>query len=315
MRPDQLRAPGSVVACHSRPSNCDSTGPRKYSCDCGGAALPGPSNRTRRATLSSSASCAMLPTCMLPERPLRALRVSPGMPHSGAMRGNSTNSASMMGAPSSAMVPAVRSDCASGGRPTGMCALTSAVSSPSSAISMATAVGSDCEKKKLLSMVKKPRKKITRASRRARASSVFRASSTTTSATPASRPRMVRWVTSVAPTASASRASSTQRWGRGRAVQASQPRHSSRPAASALVHSGRWPACGAITQAITASRNSVSRASRGRLARVWRRLMAGGAGGGRQRWRRGGAGEGVAGSMRPAICYSINSCLRLYDRG
>ncbi|MNG23517.1 hypothetical protein D3C84_1081300 [compost metagenome] len=67
------------------------------------------------------------------------------MPHSGAMRGNRTNNASMIGAPSSAMRPAMRADCINGGRPTGMWALTSAVSRPSSATSMASAVGKDCE--------------------------------------------------------------------------------------------------------------------------------------------------------------------------
>ena len=43
------------------------------------------------------------------------------------------------------MPPAVRAACASGGLPTGMWALTSAVSSPSSASSIAQAVASDCE--------------------------------------------------------------------------------------------------------------------------------------------------------------------------
>ena len=57
---------------------------------------------------------------------------------------------------------------------------------------MAAAVVSDCETKKLLSIVKKPRKKITMASRRARISSVLSASSMMTSVTPASRPTMVR---------------------------------------------------------------------------------------------------------------------------
>ena len=68
-----------------------------------------------------------------------------GVPHRGAMRGNSRNSTSMIGAPSSAIQPAVRAAWVSGGRPTGMWALTSAVSRPSSASSIAKAVGSDCE--------------------------------------------------------------------------------------------------------------------------------------------------------------------------
>ena len=215
----------------------------------------------------------MLPTFITPDSPLRPAMVSLGMPHSGAMRGNSKNSAAMMGAPSSAMVPARRNACASGGRPTGMWALTSAVSSPSSATSMATAVGSDCEKKKLLSIVKKPRKNTTMASRRARTSSVLSASSITMSVTPASRPRMVWWVNRVPATATASNPATAQRPGSCRPFQASQPRHSSTAPAIRLAHAGRWATCGAITQAITTSRNSVSRVSRGNVARVWRRVM------------------------------------------
>jgi hypothetical protein len=59
---------------------------------------------------------------------------------------------------------------------------------------MAAAVASDCEKKKFVSIVKKPRKKMTKASRRARSSSVLSASSATISVTPASRPSSVRCV-------------------------------------------------------------------------------------------------------------------------
>ena len=95
--------------------------------------------------LSSSASVAMVPTSMLALRPLRPVMASLGTPHSGAMRGNSTNSTSMMGAPRRAMAPAVLAACASGGLPTGMWALTSAVSRPSSPSTMLTAVSSDCE--------------------------------------------------------------------------------------------------------------------------------------------------------------------------
>ena len=181
------------------------------------------------------------------------------------------NSAAMMGAPSSAMVNAVRNACARGGRPTGMWALTSAVSMPSSASSMAAAVSSDCELKKLLIMVKKPRKKMTSASRRARNSRVFRAKRAITSVTPASRPTNVPCEKTVPATArGASRPELIQRLGRGRLCQASHPRHTSTPAASSVVHTGRVGTCGAITQAITTSKNSVSRASRGNWARVWR---------------------------------------------
>ena len=129
---------------------------------------------------------------MLPDSPLRPTESSLGIPHSGAMRGNSMNSTSMIGRPSSAMRVAMCSDCVSGGRPTGRWALISAVSRPSRPSIMATATTSDCEKKKLLSSVKKPRKKITIASRRARISSVLSPSKITISVTPGSRPMMVR---------------------------------------------------------------------------------------------------------------------------
>ncbi len=249
---------------HSRPSKVDSTGPRKYRSLCGGGR---PSNLMRIAMLSSSARLARLPTCMLDDSPLRPVMASPGMPHSGASRGNSTNSTAMMGAPSRAIQEAVRAARISGGRPTFMWALTSAVSSPSSPTSMAAAVSNDCEKKKLVSIAKKPRKKITKASRRARSSSVLRASRVTTSVTPASRPSSVRCVASVAARATASRPTSHHLPGNGRDCTASQPRHSSTPAASRLHHQGRLPVCGRMTQAITSSRNRVSRASRGSAAR------------------------------------------------
>ena len=95
--------------------------------------------------LSSSTSSAIWPTFMEPERPLRPVSSCPGTPHSGDRRGNNRNSTSMMGAPMSAMPPAMRAACESGGRPTGMWAFTSAVSRPSSAIRMPAAVSSDCE--------------------------------------------------------------------------------------------------------------------------------------------------------------------------
>ncbi|MNS90291.1 hypothetical protein D3C72_1243410 [compost metagenome] len=99
----------------------------------------------RAAMLSSSASSAMVPTRIVFDRPLRPAMASLGVPHSGAKRGNSRNSASITGAPASAIQPAMRAACISGGRPTGMWALTSAVSRPSSASSMVKAVSSDCE--------------------------------------------------------------------------------------------------------------------------------------------------------------------------
>ena len=161
---------------HSSPSKLDSTGPRKYISAVRGV---GPSKRIRMATLSSKARLAIVPTCMLLDKPVRPAMASPGTPQSGAMRGNSTNRATMTGAPSSAIHAAVLAACSSGGLPTGIWLLTSAVSKPSRPTSIATAVSRLCEKKKLLSSVKKPRKKMTKVSRCARISSVLRLSKTT----------------------------------------------------------------------------------------------------------------------------------------
>jgi hypothetical protein len=132
---------------------------------------------------------------------------------------------------------------------------------------MAAAVSRDWEKKKFVSIVKKPRKKITKASRRARNSRVLSASSTTIRVTPASRPSKVRWVHSVAPIVRASKASRQPRLGRWRPATASQPRQISTPPARAVHHRGRWPTCGITTQAITTSRNRVSLVSRGNVVR------------------------------------------------
>ena len=180
------------------------------------------------------------------------------------------NSAATMGAPSSTMVPAVRADSRSGGLPTGLWAFTSAVSRPSSPTTMEAAVSSDCEKKKFVSIVKKPRKKMTKASRRARSSSVLSASSRVVRVTPASRPSTVLWVSRVPAMAASSMPSSHQRPGRGRVCQASQPRHSRHPPASAVAHSGSTLSCGSITQPTTSSRKRVSRLSRGRAFISWR---------------------------------------------
>ena len=272
------RASGCDRANHSRPLKAVSTGPRKYSSCGGGGSPPGVSKRTRRATLPSSTSDAMLPMLICPDRPVRALVLSPGMPHSGAMRGNSTNSSAIRGAPSSIMCAAVRMAWVNGGRPTGMWALTSAVSRPSNATSMAAATGRACEKKKLASSVKKPRKNTTMASRRARSSSVLSASSITISVTPASRPTMVPCDSSVSSTTSANSTAVSQRPGSGRLPLASQARQTSSVAVMALAQAGRCAASGAMQQAMTASRNSVSRASRGRRdsgARRAARFMVG----------------------------------------
>ncbi len=82
---------------------------------------------------------------MVADRPLRPVSASLGMPHSGAKRGKNRNSASMMGAPASAMRSATAADSRRLGSPTGRCALTNAVSRPSRPTSMAAATGSDCE--------------------------------------------------------------------------------------------------------------------------------------------------------------------------
>jgi hypothetical protein len=82
---------------------------------------------------------------MVDDRPLRPVSASLGMPHSGEKRGNSTNSASITGAPASAITPAMRADSRRLGWPTGRCALTSAVSRHSRPTSMAAATASDCE--------------------------------------------------------------------------------------------------------------------------------------------------------------------------
>ena len=149
-----------------------------------------------------------------------------------------------------------------------MCALTKAVSKPSSASSMAKAVSSDCEKKKLLSMQKNPKKNTTKASRWARSSRVLRASKITIMVTPASRPSRVRWVAQVALMATTKIKASHQWLGKGLDCQASAPRQSNTKATRALHHTGRCPTCGSTTMAITASKNRVSRLSRGKFGKV-----------------------------------------------
>ena len=219
------------------------------------------------ATPSSSASSVTLPTSMLEDRPVLPLSASLGRPHRGEKRGKSTNSASMRGAPASAIRAAVRADSRSRGWPVGRWALMSAVSRPSRPMSAASAAGSDCESKNAASSRKKPRKKTTSASRRARSSSVLSASSAASRVTPASRPRRLRWLIHAPAKVSASASASVQRPGSGRAASARRARHSSTPAAAALHHSGRLAACGSSTQAMTSSVKRVSRVSRGRRAR------------------------------------------------
>ena len=192
------------------------------------------------------------------------------MPHKGAKRGNSINSAAMMGAPSSISRPAVLMGTLSGGLPAGICALTTAASSPHSPSNMASASAKLCPNKKWVMMMKKPKKNTTKASRRARSSRVFRQSSTTARVTPPSRPAKVLWLTQVPSMAAANSATRQAKPGKGLFCQANTARQSNTPAAKALHHSGRCAACGAITHAITPSKNRVSRVSRGRLTKRWR---------------------------------------------
>ena len=86
--------------------------------------------------------------------------------------------------------------------------------------------------------MKNERKKITKASRRARISSVFKASSTTMRVTPASRPRMVLCVAQVAPSKSASRPIRHCHPGKGRPRSVNVVRHTSTPAVSTPHHQG-----------------------------------------------------------------------------
>ena len=174
--------------CHSRPSKRLSTGPRQYSWALGGGV---PSKRTRKATLSSLATSATPPSVSVPDRPVRA-PASCGSAHKGPTRGNSRNSATITGMPNSVARAARPPASRSAGRPTGMCASTSAVSRPQTAMIMAAATGSVCEYRKLVSTRKKPRKNTTSASRRARSSRVLSTISITSRVTPASLPSSVR---------------------------------------------------------------------------------------------------------------------------
>ena len=138
------------------------------------------------------------------------------------------------------MLAAMRADWRSAGLPTGIWALTRAVSRPSRATRMAAAVNSDCEKKKLVSMLKKHRKKTTKASRLARNSKVLSASNTMIRVTPGSRPRKVPKLKKVAPRAAISSSSSHQRLGSGRALNASQVRQHRTLPVNRLHHRGTW---------------------------------------------------------------------------
>ena len=187
------------------------------------------------------------------------------------MRGNSKNSSSISGSPHSAARAATVAARHSGGRPTGMCDSASAVSRPHTATSSHKPVSSDCEYRKLVSTRKKPRKKTTSASRRARSSSVFSAISTTSMVMPASLPSRVLSPHSVRPAASTSTAAISQRPGRAAPTRASRARHNSSATVRLPHHSGKCSRCGVLAHASTPRWKRVSRASRGRCCARSRR--------------------------------------------
>ena len=71
------------------------------------------------------------------------------------------NSSNMMGAPININREAILALTRSGGLPTGKLAFTKMVVNPNNASNINNAVSKDCEKKKLLSMQKKLKKKTT----------------------------------------------------------------------------------------------------------------------------------------------------------
>ena len=94
--------------------------------------------------LSSTATSAIEPIFMRIDRPVIEAP-SCGTPHSGPMRGNSTNISAMIGAPSSAVRAARPPASRKLGCPTGMCASTRPVNKPHTDTSIAAATPSDCE--------------------------------------------------------------------------------------------------------------------------------------------------------------------------
>ncbi len=112
------------------------------------AAARAPSKRTRKAMLSSSASSAtppMLHAC--PTGRLRPLGVAAAGPTAAPMRGNSRNSTTISGAPSSASArrPARRLRAAAAGPPACGPVDQRRQQAPAADTSMAAAVSSDCE--------------------------------------------------------------------------------------------------------------------------------------------------------------------------
>ena len=186
-----------------------------------------------------------------------------GKPHSGGRRGKNTNSTSISGMAHSSNCPDCPSSWRTVGRPAGRWALTSAASRPHRASNAARAVSRLCECKNTVTRLKKPRKKITMASRRARISRVFMVSSKASRATPASGPTMVRNCSQMLPTTSANTPSSSQRPGSACCCHARRARHSNMPTPKAPAHSGKCASWGSSTSATAARISRVSRASRG----------------------------------------------------
>jgi len=169
----------------------------------------------------------------------------------------------MGGARPGAIHPAMRAACIRGGRPTGMWLLTSAVSRPSRAIAMAPAVSRLCEKKKLLSIVKKPRKNddegiAPRAQLQGLERQQHHDEGDPGRRAPSRVPVAERACAAAWP--APARRNSHQREGRGGCRQASTARATR---STAPCHRAAPPAAGgqtaaAMTQAITPSKNSVS---------------------------------------------------------
>jgi hypothetical protein len=217
----------------------------------------------RMAMLSSSARLAMLPTCMLAGQAAAPRQAVAGHAPQRRHAGNSRNSTTMMGAPSQAMVPAVRAACASGGLAHRHVALTSAVSSPSRRHQH----GGGREQRLREEEVREHREEAQEEDHERIAPG-------------AQLQRLERQQhhdqrhAGVAPQQRAvgqqggrrpcQQASSHQRPGSGRAVQASQPRHSSTPAARPAAPPRQVAHLRQHHPGDHASRNSVSRASRGR---------------------------------------------------
>ena len=93
---------------------------------------------------SSLATSVTEPSRIVFDKPVVEMP-SCGTPQSGPMRGNSTNSSAITGAPNRAVRAASQLAWRRLGWPTGMWARTTAVRRPQTETSIAAATGSDCE--------------------------------------------------------------------------------------------------------------------------------------------------------------------------